>query len=111
MTLSQRDRQKVTGLCLEGLGLVFPARIRLAETRMDVDGRSLAPIWRGEARPSRSHVFTAFGGVMRAVRDERWKLIRYPAIDRTQLFDLQSDPQETNDLAEDPSSDASGCRT
>jgi arylsulfatase A-like enzyme len=33
-----------------------------------------------------------------AIRDDRWKLIRYPQVNRTQLFDLQSDPQERNDL-------------
>ena len=37
------------------------------------------------------------------MRDDRWKLIRYPAIDKTQLFDLKSDPHEMSDLAEDPS--------
>jgi arylsulfatase A-like enzyme len=40
--------------------------------------------------------------VQRAVRDERWKLIRYPEANRTQLFDLQSDPNEMNDLGGDP---------
>ena len=29
-------------------------------------------------------------------------MIRYPQIDRTQLFDLQSDPNEINDLAARP---------
>ena len=28
-------------------------------------------------------------------RDDRWKLIRYPQVDTTQLFDLQADPCET----------------
>jgi hypothetical protein len=32
------------------------------------------------------------------VRDERYKLIWYPRIDRYQLFDLQRDPHETTDL-------------
>jgi arylsulfatase A-like enzyme len=44
----------------------------------------------------------AYKNVQRAVRDERWKLIRYPQVDRTQLFDLQSDPHETNNLAAQP---------
>ena len=39
---------------------------------------------------------------MRAVRDERWKLIRYPPINHVQLFDLANDPQEVKNLAEDP---------
>ena len=36
------------------------------------------------------------------MRDERWKLIRYPQVDRTQLFDLQNDPEEITNLAADP---------
>ena len=39
---------------------------------------------------------------MRAVRDDRYKLIRYPLIDHTQLFDLQTDPDELHNLAEQP---------
>jgi arylsulfatase A-like enzyme len=33
------------------------------------------------------------------VRDQRWKLIRYPQVNRTQLFDLQADPHELKDLS------------
>jgi arylsulfatase A-like enzyme len=36
------------------------------------------------------------------VRKGNWKLIRYPEIHRSQLFDLGSDPHETKDLAADP---------
>jgi arylsulfatase A-like enzyme len=44
----------------------------------------------------------AYRDKQRAVRDARWKLIRYPAVNVTQLFDLQSDPDETRNLAADP---------
>jgi len=40
--------------------------------------------------------------IQRAIRDERWKFIRYPEIDKTQLFDLQNDPHEMHDLASNP---------
>ena len=40
--------------------------------------------------------------VQRALRDNQWKLIRYPQVDRTQLFDLKSDPHELKDLADRP---------
>jgi hypothetical protein len=39
--------------------------------------------------------------VQRAVTDGRWKLIVYPRINKTQLFDLRSDSHETNDLSKD----------
>ena len=35
------------------------------------------------------------------MRDDRYKLIRYPQIDHTQLFDLQTDPDELHNLAND----------
>jgi arylsulfatase A-like enzyme len=40
--------------------------------------------------------------IQKALNDGRWKLIRYPHVDRTQLFDLQADPDETKDLAAQP---------
>ena len=36
------------------------------------------------------------------MRTDRWKLIRYPQVDQTQLFDLQADPHELNNLAASP---------
>ena len=71
-----------------------------------VEGISLAPYWRGDADVERDTVYTAFGKVMRAVRGDRWKLIRYPQINRSQLFDLLDDPHELNDLAADESQEA-----
>jgi arylsulfatase A-like enzyme len=54
------------------------------------------------AKPARPQLIFAYRNVQRAVRDDRWKLIRYPQVDKTQLFDLRSDPDETADLAEKP---------
>jgi arylsulfatase A-like enzyme len=66
------------------------------------EGRSLVPVLRGESNTLRNVIFTGYTKVQRAVRDEHWKLIRYPEIHKTQLFDLQSDPAELHDLANDP---------
>ncbi len=68
-----------------------------------IDGRDLSPIWRGEIDGVRDSVFLAYMDEMRAIRDDRYKLIRYPQINHTQLFDLQSDAGEMHNLAEDPS--------
>lgn len=67
-----------------------------------IDGKDLAPIWQGVKEKVRDSIFLAFTDLMRSVRDEQYKLIRYPQIDHTQLFDLQSDPDEINNLAADP---------
>ncbi len=83
---------------------IFPTICDLAGLAIPggVDGRSLGSIMRGEAKNVRESAFTAYKDVQRAVRDERWKLIRYPKVDETQLFDLENDPHEMRDLAEEP---------
>jgi arylsulfatase A-like enzyme len=67
-----------------------------------LDGLSLAPVVRGERPGVRESLFTSYRDVQRAVRDDRFKLIRYPRINRTQLFDLSADPDELLDLSADP---------
>lgn len=67
-----------------------------------LDGRSLRPVIGGQAAGVRDAVFLAYKDVQRAVRDDRWKLVRYPRVDRTQLFDLRTDPDELHDLSAAP---------
>ena len=67
-----------------------------------VEGQSIVPILQGRKSKVRDALYTAYRNCQRAVRDDRWKLIRYPLVDRTQLFDLQNDPHELNNLAEKP---------
>ena len=87
---------------------VFPTICDLAglEIPVGVDGKTLGPVMRHKAEKVRDLVFTTYKNVQRAVRDERWKLIRYPQVNETQLFDLKNDPHEINDLAEDPAHSA-----
>jgi arylsulfatase A-like enzyme len=67
-----------------------------------VEGQSLVPVIRGQTPKVRDYLYTAYRDCQRAVRDERWKLIRYPLVNQTQLFDLQADPHELQNLAGDP---------
>ncbi len=67
-----------------------------------IDGQSFRPVFTGATKPIRSELFFAYRDVQRAWRDDRWKLIRYPQVNVTQLFDLQADPDEMKNLAEDP---------
>jgi arylsulfatase A-like enzyme len=67
-----------------------------------IDGRSVRPVLAGTAKAARPELMLAYRDRQRAVRDERWKLIRYPTVNVTQLFDLKTDPDETRDLADDP---------
>ncbi len=66
------------------------------------EGVDLTPSLRTPGVPARRSLLFAYRDVQRALRDERWKLIRYPQVDRTQLFDLRDDPLERNNLAERP---------
>jgi arylsulfatase A-like enzyme len=68
----------------------------------DLEGESLRPIWEGGKSSVRTSVFLPFIGIQRAVRDERWKLIAYPKVGYMQLFDLQNDPDERNNLIASP---------
>lgn len=67
-----------------------------------VEGRSIAPIINGKAAKVRDVLYTGYRDCQRAIRDDRWKLIRYPLVDKTQLFDLQADPHELSNLAGKP---------
>src|SRR6185503_11022683 len=67
-----------------------------------VEGKSIAPILHDKKGKVRDALYTAYRNCQRSVRDDRWKLIRYPLVDRTQLFDLKSDPHELNNLAGKP---------
>lgn len=67
-----------------------------------MEGYNLAAIWNGERTSVRETLFTAYHSAIRAVRNSRWKLIRYPHIHHTQLFDLQRDPYELHNRAADP---------
>jgi arylsulfatase A-like enzyme len=87
---------------------VYPTLCELAGIPIPagLDAKSLAPVIKGKKPSIRPAIFTAYKNCQRAIRDERWKLIRYPLIDKTQLFDLQADPHEMNDLAGKPESAA-----
>ena len=80
---------------------IFPTLVGLsgAAAPQNLDGVDLRHVWRGAKAKTRDSLFLAYRHLMRAVRDERWKLIRYPQIDHTQLFDLASDPHEMKNLA------------
>jgi arylsulfatase A-like enzyme len=67
-----------------------------------VEGKSLIPIIEGKVAKVRDVLYTGYSDCQRAIRDDRWKFIRYPLVDRTQLFDLSVDPHELNNLADKP---------
>ncbi|MFW5923348.1 MAG: sulfatase-like hydrolase/transferase [Planctomycetota bacterium] len=68
-----------------------------------VDGKSLRPVLDDPSHSHRDSLYLAYTGIHRAVKDDRFKLIEYVVDGRhtmTQLFDLENDPWEMNNLAE-----------
>jgi len=83
---------------------IYPTLCELTGTKIPekLDAKSLSPVITGKSAKVRDYMFTAYKDNQRSIRDDRWKLIRYPLINKTQLFDLQVDPHEMNDLADRP---------
>ena len=83
---------------------LFPTFAEFAGAKVPegVEGKSLVPILSGKESKVRDTLYTAYRGCQRSIRDDRWKLIRYPLVDRTQLFDLTADPHELKNLAGRP---------
>jgi arylsulfatase A-like enzyme len=83
---------------------VFPTVCDLAGMSIpaNVEGKSLAPIINDRSSGVRDWLYTGYQDGQRSVTNGRWKLIRYPLIDKTQLFDLREDSLEKNDLAAKP---------
>lgn len=83
---------------------IFPTALQFAgvQPAADIDGKSLQPIWEGKKDAVRDAIFLAFGKGQRAIHKGPWKLIRYPQINYTQLFNLEDDPDELHNLAEKP---------
>jgi arylsulfatase A-like enzyme len=91
---------------------IFPTVCDLvgADAPKKIDGLSLASVIRGREAKVRDALFLAYIDTQRSVRDKRWKLIRFPKINRTLLFDLSADPRETRNLAEDATQKATVSR-
>jgi len=83
---------------------IFPTICDLIGVKIPdgLDAQSLAPILTGKAQKVRDYCFTCYTDVQRSIRDQQWKLIRYPKINYSQLFDLQNDPHEMQNLADQP---------
>ena len=71
-------------------------------TPKDSQGGEFSAVLKDPSKPARPFLMFGYKTLQKALNDGRWKLIRYPHVDRTQLFDLQSDPFETKDLSADP---------
>ncbi len=62
------------------------------------EGISYFKVIREATATVRQNICAGYRSCMRMATDGQFKMIYYPHIDRTQLFDIINDPEETNDL-------------
>lgn len=90
--------------CFAYLFDIYPTLCDLTETSIPetVEGQSLKPVLKDTVQQVRDGMFFAYKNFQRAVRNDRYKLIKYNVKDAivTQLFDLKNDPFETTNLAD-----------
>jgi arylsulfatase A-like enzyme len=82
-------------LC-EHLGMKRPA---------SVEGRSFAPLLKGETCETRDRLYFAYENSLRSVKNGRYKLTRAEVPGRAsvvRLYDVETDPWELTDLSRDP---------
>jgi arylsulfatase A-like enzyme len=68
-----------------------------------VEFPSIAPLLRAESHTGHDMVFCYYRGFQRMVRTGTHKLIIYPEVKKSQLFNLENDPWEIHDLSGDAS--------
>ncbi len=96
--------EKVETLCY--LLDIFPTLCGLTELDVPatVEGKTLLPVLKKAKTQIRDSLFLAYTKIHRGVRtDDNWKLIKYnvKGVQTTQLFNLNNDPYELNNLAAD----------
>jgi len=68
---------------------------------------SLLPLIKSKSKISNyQEIYSCYMDRQRMVRTDRYKLIYYPKIQKTLLFDLKNDPNEKNDIAGNKQNDA-----
>ena len=84
---------------------IYPTLCELIGEKIppSVEGKSLVPVMKDDSQV-RDHLYYAFMNIHRSIRDKRYKLNEYVVKGQrtTQLFDMQDDPKETKNLADEP---------
>jgi arylsulfatase A-like enzyme len=85
--------------CLEAAGTTPPKTTKAGTPPLPLEGKSILPVFRGEAISDRGMIFWEHEGNC-AVRDGKWKLVsKWP--DTWELYDMDADRSELHDLADE----------
>lgn len=86
------------------LSSAFPTAVEMAGLQIpqSVQMPSLVPLVRGEKQTIYDSIYGSYRHFQRMLRTNEYKLIYYPHLKKTQLFDMVNDPDELNNLAGAP---------
>ena len=83
---------------------IMPSSLDLAGVSIpeQVQFKSLMPLIRGEREQSYDAIYGGYMSLQRMVTEGDYKMLYYPKIEKTKLFNLKNDPKEMIDLAGEP---------
>jgi arylsulfatase len=87
----------IMATAIELSGATYPSKLRGTET-LPPEGVSLASVFAGNDRPTRAPIYFEHEG-NRAVRDGKWKLCAKSPRGKWELYDMQKDRVEANNVA------------
>lgn len=90
------------------LNSLFPTTAELAGIKApeSVQAESIVPLIEGEKEVMYDTIYGSYRHFQRMARNQRYKMIYFPMLKKTVLFDLLNDPWELNDISKQPGSDA-----
>jgi len=83
---------------------IMPSTLELAgvEKPKQVQFKSLMPLIEGKSKSSYDAIYGAYIDFQRMISANGYKMIYYPKINKTLLYNLRDDPYEMKNLADDP---------
>lgn len=83
---------------------IVPSTLALAGVTKPetMDFKSLLPLIKGEIKKGRDVIYGAYRNSQRCAMQGDWKIMHYPNVPVYRLFNVAKDPNEMNDLADNP---------